>query len=339
MIVSLDTSTRAMVYDPKLGLGELALLVYLLKRNPEKPFAVREAWERFGKSRTWWHRTFSKLQDAGYAAHQKLSTSKGEYNHTYIVTDNPEVLEQSVYGKSLTATTLHQRNMDQGAPVQHGEPVEFSNPQEVEGPFHDVDQDALVQHVRKNKKDKIIYTPAPARTSMLAEKAHDPLSTTKEQRQLAQFYYDKQFPIIRQENQWAIASNEQLQMWAEVTEQPLSWNTGRYVNNTLKEYPLEPNKLEKVWMEWTALGFKPTNVSGILSWYIILTKDDQATPWNYKRGSNDNRNNARSKPSQEHGTVAATDQASSTSTTYTKAAQPAWWNESANGKWNGNNSP
>lgn len=313
LLISLDAKTKHMTEDERLPADCLGLLIYLLKKDNNKPFHISEVLDRFKKERSWWHRKYQILIQAGYARYERKKLSNGHVVHVYIVSDDD---------KSSTEYPLESNLVNHVANMQHRKTEQFANPQEVEGPYPERYEVANMQHKRKEEEKNIDHYMRPR--ARQAHKFYDPLTHTPEQLKLAQYYLDMDFPIIRKNKDWRTANQPGIKHWAEITGQPVRWEVAAAINATLGGQP-NARALTTAWDQWLLCGYKPTNVKGILSWYKQLNSEPNSRPWEWQRGKNGTGHNTSRESKKEHGL--APDDAE---VTYVYADEPEWWNEE---KW------
>ena len=136
-----------------------------------------------------------------------------------------------------------------------------------------------------------------------AIKLLDPLTTSPEDIELAQYFMNYGFAIPKTTRQWTEARKPGISTWADITEHALDWIAVPLVNQMLQE-PINEMALNKAWQKWTGRNYNPSNVDGILEWYSELCKDIEAEPWNRSnRGKNNHGRHIKSsgQSRKEHG--------------------------------------
>lgn len=275
------------LYDKRLSPRLLGLLLFLCNQ-PKKHTPVEVIIDRFGVNRSWWTRNFKLLIAAGYGRYIKTSSGRNQFNHTYIVTDDPEYLN-TLYPLFQDAKIAH----NQDAKIA---PENQPAPPEVEPTF----QDAKIAH----RIDQDI-TPSLSDPRIRKQmKWLDPATISQKELETKQFYASLGWPLYGTDDPWLWqeATKPGMIAWARATRKFIGWDKASIINRKLGATPDEQT-LQTAYEEWITNGYNPGNLRGIMEWYQALRDDPNATPWerSHKGQTNGAKTRSNTKSGKVHG--------------------------------------
>lgn len=241
--------------------------------------------KRFGKERTWFNRTMTKLIAQGFATYEKIITDDN-ITHRYQVANMQHAFTNLQHGKSKSATWEKRENA-QILPEVAG----TSTPHVANLAPSIIYKDKRREGERVSAQEEEIevengFIPHQKNHS----KFFDPL-TAKHQNEYAirEFLQDNYInKLPRTPQQWQEANLTGVMAWVTVTQTDFDWYQAPLINQRLGQ---QPNKtiLTLVWQNWTGYGHRPSSIGKILDWYDLLIKDPTATPWkNHYQGAKTN---------------------------------------------------
>lgn len=233
--------------------------------------------KRFGKERTWFNRTMTKLIAQGFATYEKIITDDN-ITHRYQVASMQHAFANLQHGHCKSATWEKQENAQilpevAGTSTPH---VAVLAPSII---YKDIKEER--ENAGASKEIKVENGFAPYKKNHT--KFFDPLTSNHQNeyaiREFLQENYINRLP--NNPKQWADANEMGVRVWIGTTQTDFDWLQAPLINRRLG-INTDLKLLQQAWEEWAGAGHRTSSIGKILDWYDILVADPTATPWKYQ---------------------------------------------------------